>query len=130
MSIRAISLAALVTGASVVAVTAHSYGGQSPSAAPVEGSHFTSHMCAARIGSQNTPISGHDAHLAAILGLSGDQQVHIERIAADACAAMAKYHDQILAELTPGQRAKLHPLHGETGAPSALHRLMKKLHGR
>lgn len=128
MSIRLIALASLVAGASIVAVSAHSYGGQSAAAAPTTDSAFASHMCGASDG-QRGPASDHHAHLAAMLGLSGDQQANIERITNDACAAMAKYHEQILAELTPEQRAKVQALHGHGSSPSSFHRLMMKLHG-
>jgi Spy/CpxP family protein refolding chaperone len=46
--------------------------------------------------------------MSAALGLSAEQASTIERISSEACAAMAKYHEQILAVLTPEQRARMH----------------------
>lgn len=71
--------------------------------------HQSSHdMCSSHAG------AGHHAEMAAALGLSAEQATTIERISSEACAAMAKYHEQIQAVLTPEQRAKLQEHHGTT----------------
>lgn len=67
------------------------------------------------------------------LDLTADQRATIERITTEACAAMTKYHEQILASLTPEQREKLKLMHGHgegAESESVLHTLFKKLHGR
>jgi Spy/CpxP family protein refolding chaperone len=129
MSIRYTALAILVAAASVVAVTAHAYGIQSPAAAaPVE-HRVISRMCEGVSGAAGTSDSDHHAQMAAALGLSPDQRANIDRIAGEACAAMAKYHDEILAQLTPEQRSSLHKLHPDSRDLSFIHRLMRKLHG-
>jgi Spy/CpxP family protein refolding chaperone len=65
--------------------------------------------------------------LAAKLELTPEQRATVERVTAEACAAMARYHQQILDVLTPDQQTKLKELH-ESG-PSGLHSLFRKLHG-
>lgn len=66
--------------------------------------------------------------LAAELKLTERQAAEIDRIASEACAAMAKYHEQILAMLTPEQRVKMQELHGGDDSPLAI--FFRKLHGR
>jgi Spy/CpxP family protein refolding chaperone len=67
--------------------------------------------------------------LAAELKLTAQQAAEIDRLATEACAAMAKYHEQVLAVLTPEQRAKMQALHGGTDAESPLAAFFRKLHG-
>ena len=50
--------------------------------------------------------------LATALGLTKEQTKKIDQLASEACAAMMKYHEQILAVLTPEQQAKMKELHG------------------
>ena len=73
--------------------------------------------------------SSHAAAMAAELKLTDQQAAEIDRLTTEACAAMAKYHEQILAVLTPEQRAKMQALHGGTDAESPLATFFKKLHG-
>jgi Spy/CpxP family protein refolding chaperone len=87
------------------------------------------HMCEAP-GSAGEP-NQHFARMADKLALTAEQRARVERVATEACAAMAKYHQQIHDVLTPEQREKLEALHGHGGGhdESVLHAIMKKLHG-
>ena len=69
----------------------------------------------------------HVSVMAERLGLTAEQRVTVERVSTEACAAMAKYHEQILAALTPEQREKLKALHGHD--EGVTHAILKKLHG-
>jgi len=65
--------------------------------------------------------------MAAKLDLSTEQRTTVTRIATEACTAMSKYHEEILATLTPEQRQKLKELHSG-GHEGGIHALFKKLH--
>ena len=105
-----------LAAASVVVISAQHHGdGQKAHA-------VTSHQMMSHCGSDEEATRAHHAHFAAALGLTTDQTATIERVATEACAAMARYHEQILAVLTPEQRAKLQELHGARdggGQPAA-----------
>ena len=79
-------------------------------------------------GAAAAPAS-HATALAAALKLTDKQSAEIDRLTTEACAAMAKYHEQILAVLTPEQRAKMMELHGGGHADSPLAQFFRKLHG-
>jgi len=51
-----------------------------------------------------------------MLKLTTQQASDLERIGSEACAAMAKYHEQLLAVLSPEQRAKLQEVHSRGGS--------------
>ena len=90
--------------------------------------HATHQICASHTrASGETAANDHASLLAAKLELTSEQRATVERVSADACAAMAKYHQQILDVLTPEQQAKLKELHGE--GQSDLHAWLRKLHG-
>jgi hypothetical protein len=127
MSIRFIASATFVGIAGVVAISAHSYTGQSSSAPAAQELPFVSQMCDGRTA-QSTADSRHLDHLAAVLGLSAEQRISVERISGDACAAMIKYHNEMLSELTPDQHTKLAALHAQPRVASSFHRLMMKVH--
>jgi Spy/CpxP family protein refolding chaperone len=78
--------------------------------------------------SGDTAASDHASILAARLDLTAEQRATVERISNEACAAMTKYHQQILDALTPEQQIKLKELH-ENGS-RGLHAWFRKLHGR
>ena len=61
------------------------------------------------------------------LGLTAEQRATVERVTTEACAAIARYHEQILDVLTPEQREKLKELHGHDDG--GIHAILKKLHG-
>ena len=107
MLIRLLGSGAFIAAVSVAVLAAqHSprpHGAPSHEAQPHQSVH---QMC----GSDQAAT--HHAEMSAALGLSADQASAIERISTEACAAMAKYHDQILAVLTPEQRAKMQQRHG------------------
>ena len=70
-------------------------------------------------------------HVSAIadkLDLTSEQRTTVERVTTEACAAMARYHEQILAALTPEQREKLKAVHAHD--EGGIHAFLKKLHGR
>ena len=77
--------------------------------------------------SSSDAASDHASFLAAKLDLTAEQRATVERVSNEACAAMAKYHQQILDVLTPEQQAKLKELHDS--APSGLHAWVRRLHG-
>ena len=92
-------------------------------------SHQNVHqICAHAPASGEAAASDHASFLAEKLELTSEQRATVERVSAEACAAMAKYHQQILDVLTPEQHAKLKELHGS--GQSDLHALFRKLHGR
>ena len=78
-------------------------------------------------GSSHTAVGDHASHLANKLELTPEQRASVERISTEACAAMAKYHQQILDVLTAEQAAKLKELHG--GGHGDVHSWLRKLHG-
>ena len=105
MRTRLLGLGAVVVVASVALIGAqhrpdstHSAGMHAPR---TDQSH---HAC-------DPAAAGHHAEMAAALGLTAEQTTAIERISAEACAAMARYHEQILAVLTPEQRTKMQQHH-------------------
>ena len=69
----------------------------------------------------------HISMMAEKLELTTDQRATVERVITEACAAMARYHEQIHAVLTPEQREKLKALHGHEDG--GIHAILKKLHG-
>ena len=69
----------------------------------------------------------HVSMMADKLDLTAEQRTTVERVTTEACAAMTKYHEQILATLTPEQREKLKELHGHD--EGGIHAIIKKLHG-
>ena len=73
--------------------------------------------------------SSHAAAMPAELKLTEKQAAEINRLTTEACAAMAKYHEQIMAVLTPEQKAKMMELHGGGHENSPLAAFFRKLHG-
>ena len=120
--------------AAVIATSAAVISGQHAPAAHAEQHASPSHATVLKLcqptGEQ---ADRHLSMMAEHLALTSEQRASVERLTTEACAAMAKYHEQILAVLTAEQRAQLKYLHGHGAADdneSALHTLMKKLHGR
>ena len=118
--------AAAVIGTSVAVIAqhppaVHSAQHTSPSHAMVL------HLCESAQGSSGDTAGRHTSMLAEKLGLTSEQRATVERVSTEACAAMARYHEQILAVLTPEQREKLNDLHGHDEA--GIHAILKKLHG-
>jgi Spy/CpxP family protein refolding chaperone len=85
------------------------------------------HQICAPHAASGDAATDHAAFLAAKLELTADQRATVERVSTEACAAMSKYHQQILDVLTPDQQAKLKELHGS--GQSDLHAWFRKLHG-
>jgi Spy/CpxP family protein refolding chaperone len=73
--------------------------------------------------------SSHGGDVIAALKLNQHQAAEIDRLATEACAAMSKYHEQIVAVLTPEQRAKMNEMHAQGHADSPLAAFFKRLHG-
>ena len=91
-------------------------------------SHHGPHqVCAPHGASGDAAPADHAAFLAVKLELTSDQRTTVARVSDEACAAMVKYHQQILDVLTPEQQAKLNELHG--AGQSNLHAWFRKLHG-
>ena len=111
--------AAVVIGGSVAAISTQ----HAP--AVHSGQHATSSH-AAMMHSCDSPQ--HVSRIADKLDLTAEQRATVERVSTEACTAMARYHEQILATLTPEQREKLKALHAHD--EGGLHAIMKKLHGR
>lgn len=98
-SVAAVAMTAVVVGAQHHArPAAHSAGGH----------EFVQQLCE----SHEAAAESHHAAMAATLSLSPEQLSEITRISTEACAVLTKYHEQILAVLTPEQRAKVEQLHG------------------
>jgi predicted transglutaminase-like cysteine proteinase len=116
---RFLGFAALIVAASVAVISAQHR--QDTHSAGTHGtrSHQVLHdMCESH---HAAGASSHHAEMSAALGLSAEQLSTIERINSEACAAMAKYHEQILAVLTPEQRAKMQEHHGATDQAGKAH---------
>ena len=73
--------------------------------------------------------SSHGGDVIAALKLNQHQAAEIHRLATEACAAMSKYHELILAVLTPEQRAKMNEMHAQGHADSPLAAFFQRLHG-
>jgi Spy/CpxP family protein refolding chaperone len=109
--------AALVIGGSVAALSQH--------APAVHSGQHASSPHAAMMQSCDSPE--HVSLMADKLDLTTEQRSTVDRVTTEACAAMARYHEQILGVLTPEQREKLKTLH--THDESGLHAIITKLHG-
>src|SRR5688572_24769113 len=115
--------AAAVIGASVAVISGqhapavHSAQHTSPPHAMV------AHLCESTQASSGDTASRHTSMVAEKLGLTTEQRATVERVTTEACAAMAKYHEQILDVLTPEQREKLKELHGHD--ESGLHAILR-----
>jgi Spy/CpxP family protein refolding chaperone len=68
--------------------------------------------------------------MTATLGLTAEQTSTIERLSTEACALIAKYHEQIQAVLTPEQRAKMQEHHGATDHGGRTHATTRHHGGR
>jgi Spy/CpxP family protein refolding chaperone len=123
-----IGLGLLVTAAGAVTISAQ-HTPRDHNAA-LDPSHMMAlHACAPAQGqSAGDAVANHISALATKLELTPDQRANVTRLATDACASMAKYHEEILSTLTPEQRAKLKDLHHSDDG--GIHALFKKLHGR
>ena len=77
-------------------------------------------------GEADDAAGNHAAFLTAKLDLTTAQRATVERVSTEACAAMAKYHQELLGVLTAEQRATLHQLHQDD---SGIHAWFRKLHG-
>ena len=130
MRLRVLGLGALiVTGSAGVIAAQHgqrAHATQTHEARTHEAkTHQAPHeMC----GSHGAPGTGHHAAMAADLGLTPEQTSTIERLSSEACALMAKYHEQIQAVLTPEQRAKMQEHHGTASHGGNTHAATRK-HG-
>ena len=126
---KSLLLAVLMVGAASVGVLAaqHLRSGESVSKMAPE-MQFIHHACSTSGHGQSTNSHVPDA-LAKVLELTAAQQTEIDRLAADACAQMAKIHASIHSVLTPEQQAKLKELHGGDHGAEGIHAIMKRLHG-
>jgi Spy/CpxP family protein refolding chaperone len=115
----------LIGGALLVAAGA---GGAAIASQHTPSTHARQQLCEALHSSHGGQTSGSDhvAFLSEKLELSAAQRESVERVRDEACAAMAKYHEQILAVLTAEQRVRLEELHEGAGG---LHGWFRKLHG-
>jgi Spy/CpxP family protein refolding chaperone len=112
MRLRFLSFGALIVAATVGVIAAqHSQDTRSTQGHETRTHQFPPEMCGSH---QATGADSHHADMSAALGLSAEQASAIERITSEACAAMAKFHEQIQAVLTPEQRAKMQEHHGAT----------------
>ena len=70
------------------------------------------HLCGATTAPGENRAATHSAQLKAALSLSDAQAATVDRVTTEACEALKKFHEEIIAVLTPEQRARLHDLHG------------------
>lgn len=104
MRLRFLGFGALIVAGSFGVITAqHSPGTHSTRVHETRAHQYPHEMCGSH---QAAGTSSHQTEMSAALGLSAEQTSTIERISSEACAAMAKYHEQIQAVLTPEQRAR------------------------
>lgn len=101
------SAALVFAAAGVVVISAQHHGGSQATHAVSSHQMMMSHC-----GGNEEATRAHHAQLASALGLTAEQTATVERVSTEACAAMARFHEQILAVLTPEQRTKLQELHG------------------
>jgi hypothetical protein len=118
MATRLLGLGAILIGvAAVVGVSAQHR-------QPTQAIHVTGnahqipfqHLC----GTQGADASAealrkHAAAFGSALNLTPDQLVVVERAVTEACGVMTKLHEEVLAVLTPEQRAKLQEMHKTHG---------------
>src|SRR5688572_30023473 len=122
MRFRLVGLGAVILATSVGVITAqHGQRTHAPQTHEARTHQATAHqtphdMCGSHAGG-----AGHHEEIAATLGLTPEQTATIERLSTEACAAMAKYHEQIQAVLTPEQRAKMQELHGSANLGAKTH---------
>ena len=133
---------ALIAIASVIVIKAqHQTDGlQAPAAGLTSDAMFVHHVCDEHSGLDGA-TSGHHvpAEVASALELTDAQQTELDRKAVDACAAIARLHEDMMSVLTPEQQAKMQAFHKAhsaghgTGALMSTHDAlmswMKKLHG-
>ena len=121
MRIRLLGFAVPIVAASVVVIGAQHLQ-DTHSTETHSGTHqFPHQMCE----SHDTTGAGgthHHSELGASLGLTAEQLSTIDRISTEACAAMSKYHQQIIAVLTPEQRAMMQEHHVTTDHADKAHR--------
>src|SRR5262245_55150587 len=67
--------------------------------------------------------------LAKAIELTAAQLTTIEQKVGEACAAMQRFHEEIMNVLTPAQQSKLRELHGGGHVESGIHDWLRKLHG-
>jgi hypothetical protein len=101
---------------------------------------FIHAFCAHDMSGATAHTSAHHvpAEIAAALELTDAQQAELDRKAVDACAAIARMHEDMLTVLTPEQRAKMIEMHathgagnaaGHEGLHAAIMSWIKQLHG-
>jgi hypothetical protein len=130
MQTRLFGFGALIVAASVAVIGAqHSQVTHSTGTHSARSHQLTHQMCESH-QSADGGAAGHHAEMAASLGLTGEQLSTIERISSEACAAAAKYHEQILAVLTPEQRAKMQEHHGTLDHADKAHAGARRHGGR
>jgi len=127
------ALFAVVAGVGVV-LAQHTTPHQSPQHASrpdhaVCGNHHGTGTPVSQHHGSTASASSHASSFASILKLTAQQASDVDRITSEACAAMVKYQEQLLAVLTPEQRAKLQEMHGQGHADSPLATFFKRLHG-
>ena len=94
-------------------IAAQHHGSASPQHKASTDHQFLVHLCAASDGPAGAEAANaHHAQVATALGLTADQLATVDRVTTEACASIKKYHEQIMAVLTPEQRQKLRDLHG------------------
>lgn len=117
MATRLLGLGAILIGlAAVVGVNAQ-HRQAAPAAHVAANAHQIpfQHLCTQGTDATAEASRKHAAAFASALNLTSDQLVVVERAVAEACSVMAKLHEEVVAVLTPEQRAKLHAMHGAGG---------------
>jgi Spy/CpxP family protein refolding chaperone len=93
--------------------------------------HFLHETCADLNVTDVEAVKAHvPEHFATMLELTSAQVSELDRLSTDACRTLARAHVSIMHVLTAEQRAKVHELHKNGHGDSAIHELMKKLHGK
>lgn len=100
----------VATGAGVLAVQHAQAQHAQPHQVPQHASRPHLAVCGEHHGAASP--KQHVAEMATALKLTEPQAAEIETLTTEACAAMAKYHERILAVLTPEQRAAMQSMHG------------------
>jgi hypothetical protein len=128
MRLRFLGFGAVIVAATVGVIAAqHSQATHSTQGHESRSHQFPHEMCGSH---QAAGADSHHAEMSAALGLSAEQASAIERITSEACAAMAKYHEQIQAVLTPEQRAKMQEHHGASDHGDKAHSAPRRHGGK
>jgi len=131
---------ATIAGMSIIVISAQPQDANPSAAIASDPNAMFVHAFCAQDHARTTEERTHHmpAEIAAALELTDAQQTELDRKAVEACATIARVHEDMLAVLTPEQRTKMEEMHGVHGAihssgheglHAAIVSWIKQLHG-